>query len=502
METKMSRRKFAGTAIVGGLSTLAAGTVLGAPLAGLAARLGNGSEIARRIGDSSTFRFAILGDTHVTRPEWHPNLKERGPAGQHDVDKYVANVEQYLRPVLRAIASSGAQFLVHSGDLVEGTGVPASFREEEMRYALEVMSAAQIPCVFARGNHDAKNPFAAVVRPANASTLGMTLDSDNFWFDAGNARFVFVDWQSVKPGEPSARWLEETLQAARARPHVFVVAHSPVWNIGRPFMRDLGLAQTLPSLAGRFGIDALICGHTHNQAITLHRTEGRPLLQVMTTAIGWGEQRFLPLDQVKTWLPPRDSLNWNWPGYLENSAPGWCLVEVEGPQATLRWRDFANEDHVVIRWRKRGAVKEIARRKTPVPARPTADDLRRARRGWLCLSLFAAGQAAKEVRLGDMVLGEFPATVPHYHHRTELSPQALRQLSLTNRVRIAAPDEDAFCVGSLMLEVELADGRVVRTQPVPQIYSTAEKFDSWREAKVRRAARAADLPEIELTFAR
>lgn len=450
------------------------------------------NETTMLVKNSNKFSFAVLGDTHLTRPEWHPGIANADAGKQHDVAKYVANVEQTVKPILSAIAESEAEFLIHSGDLVEGVDAPNE--REEMGWALEFIAAAGIPCVFARGNHDWRHAYADVIRPANARALEQPLESNHFSFDAGNSRFVFVDSETVEPDGEAAGWLEEMLQGSGAQSHVFVVAHSPVWNTGRPFFHDRGFAQVLSTLAARHGVDALFCGHTHNQSITLHRTSGIPLLQVKTCAVGWGEQPFLPLDQVKTWLPSVDSLLWSWPGYLENSAPGWCLVQVDGDEVALRWRDVENEDHVVIRWRARGGVEEVYRRPVPICPPPTADELRGAMAGWLCLSIYAAGNGSKQVMLGATLLGEFPTTVPYYHHRTPIASEALHGLDLRNHAHIVAAPDDPYCVGSLIIELILADGRTVRTQPTSQICGTTRVFGGWEETH------AGDASGIALNF--
>jgi len=182
-------------------------------------------------------RIAAIGDTHLTRAEFHP-APPAGEAEAHDRGKYIANVEQTVRPLLATIRAAEPDLLLHSGDLIEGARGDGG--RAEMAWGLDlVRSAVDCPVAFARGNHDGRAWFDEVVGPHLQATFGA--GAGPWRLDRGPVRIVVVD--SQRCGEPE---LERVGALFGDWPGWrFVVAHSPAFNVGRPCFRDRPFADLL-----------------------------------------------------------------------------------------------------------------------------------------------------------------------------------------------------------------------------------------------------------------
>lgn len=437
---------------------------------------------------SCSTRFAAVGDTHLTRADFHP-APPAGVAEAHDRGKYLANVDQTVRPMLASIGQAAPELLLHSGDLSEGARGDGG--RDEMAWGLDlVRHAVDCPVALARGNHDARPRFDAVVGPHLQTAFGAT--AAPWAIDRGPVRMVFVDSQQF--GAPElARVAELFGDWSGWR---WMVAHSPAFNVGRPFFRDRPFADLLLQRAGDLGLHVLQCGHTHNTAVVSYDCGGWPLLQVMLSSIQWGDSGVVPLAAAKTWLVPPARQRFGWSGRLENSPPLWLLAEGDESSLSLSLREVDGTVALSFSLSPDGAVSDVDDTASPPPSGWTMDQVVR---GWCCLSVYRAPARTHEVRLGDVVLARFPTVVPHYHHRTPLDETALGALGTVNDVSLAGPGDD-LAVGSLALELELADGSRRWSQPSAGIYAVGHTFADWTEPQVVRATSVSQLPSLRLSF--
>ncbi|MBI2299380.1 MAG: hypothetical protein HYU66_10635, partial [Armatimonadetes bacterium] len=220
------------------------------------------------------------------------------------------------------------------------------------------------------------------------------------------------------------------------------------------------------------------------------------LLQVKLSSVRWGDDPPVALATAKTWLVPAARQLFAWPGRLENSPPVYALADVSAERLDLELRGVGRGTELALSLSPDGVVPP---RGLPPCLPPQGIDLDRIRRGWLCLSLYRAPERVHEVRLGEVPLGAFPATVPYYHHRTPLSAEALAALREVNDVHLGGPG-DPLTVGSLAIEVELDDGTRRWTNPSAGIHTVGDDYTNWPEPEVVRAATVAGLPGIRLGF--
>lgn len=437
---------------------------------------------------ASTVCLAAIGDTHLTRDDFHPSPPS-SDAEAHDRGKYIANVEQTVRPLLATIRAATPDLLLHSGDLVEGARGEGG--RAEMAWGLDlVRGGVGCPVALARGNHDRRDWFEAVVQPHLQAAFGA--GAGPWAIDRGPVRVVVVDSQRCGSDE-----LDRVADLFGDWPGWrLMMAHSPAFNVGRPFFRDRPFAELLLQRAGELGLHMVLCGHTHNTAVVSYDTGGWPLLQVMLSSIRWGDGPAVSLAAAKTWLVPPSRRRYAWSGRLENSPPLWLLAEASDQRLKLDLREVPGQTALSLALAPDGAVTELARADAAPPAPWSLSDVVR---GWLCLSLYRAPARVHEVRLGDVLLARFPTVVPHYHHRTLLDHSALAAIGSVNDVTITGPGDD-LVVGSLAVELELTDGSRRWSSPSVGVCAVGHDLAKWPEPQVVRAPSVAELPLIRLSF--
>lgn len=103
--------------------------------------------------------------------------------------------------------------------------------------------------------------------------------------------------------------------------------------MGTPFFDTPAFATGIEQLCRRYRVDAYFCGHTHNQSVSFHRMEkdGSGFLQLTGSAVGYPEMPTTGLDTYHRIADYGDGADnqYLW-GILEDSAPGFFMVEVDG----------------------------------------------------------------------------------------------------------------------------------------------------------------------------
>ena len=441
----------------------------------------------------------MVGDTHFVRAEnVERQTEDRPECFCYDTKRYALMSQTVLPQLVAEIKDAGVDFVVHLGDFEQGHRV-RELAEGDFAAGLRLFETAA-PTFVARGGHDYPDEaFTRVIVPNNAARAGRDVRDPYFSFERGNSLFIVLDLVP-RASLDQLPWLERELERSEEFEHVFVFGHEPVFNVGRPFFTSLDRSAEITRMLARHRVDCYFCGHTHNQSIVARRTEGCHVLQAMSSAIGHTAQTPVPLDEVRTWLVPRSEMAYCWPGYVENSAPGWVLGEVVGSTASIEWRRVGDGPHVAVAWRRGHVPTETHHRPYPVRRRLSIRDLDRIRRAWLCMCVDLSGDRKKAVTLQGTPIAEFPTVLARYHHRTEIPSEQLVLLGLTNELRIVADPDDEFCVSSIHISAQLDNGEVVRSSVSPRIYTTSDKFDQWRLPMLCRAKRADGLPTVTVSF--
>lgn len=432
------------------------------------------------------FCFAVVGDTHFADIPAQREFAWKAPGTRPlDAGKYVENVDYALTPMMESLRSAEPAFVLLTGDLAEGQG--ANVRPEELAAAVRFFSGHDLPLLFARGNHDPSPAYETHVLPRIERVLGMEVDRSYYSFEIGGCRFVVLDSTTWGDGDVQRGWFEGILSDSVASDlRLFVFAHHPVWPVSRAFFSNLKFSSDLARLLSIYPVDAYFCGHTHNQSMMLKTTSGYPVLQCMGAPIGLPEELPTPLNRVQARLVDEDEVLWSWSGYLENTAPGWFIVQVQEDRVEVRWHHLNRGVESVVSFRQSGMPHQIWELTHPEDARLIYRDIPHLRRAYLRFCAWDATRPGKQVRLNGEFVGDLPYGAQFAPRRMDLPEAALARLDLVNRIEIDAPGVEASTIGNLQIEAVLPGGRVVRTRPTGDIYTWSDRWDAWRVPRMRK----------------
>jgi outer membrane protein assembly factor BamB/predicted MPP superfamily phosphohydrolase len=191
-------------------------------------------------GETNSFRFAWLSDTHVG-----------SGTGEED-----------LRASVRDINSlTGLSFVVISGDVTEYGS------REQLRLAKEILDGLKIPYHVVPGNHDTK------WSESGATDFPRLWKEDRFVFNYGGFCFIGMHEGPVMKmsdghwAPQDVRWLEETLKNLDTNQPIVFVTHYPI---------DDGIDNwyVVLDLLKKYNTQVALCGHIHRNRKDLF--EGLP----------------------------------------------------------------------------------------------------------------------------------------------------------------------------------------------------------------------------------
>jgi predicted phosphodiesterase len=239
--------------------------------------------------EGQPFCFAVCGDT------------------QYDGD--------VCRQIAAGIARSGADLVLHAGDLA-GAG------REYGRWDTEFFGPADallgtMPVMAVPGNHEygGVGPlwfFYFFDRPLNKGWFAMSY---------GNARFIGLDSNvDYSAGSPQYDWLVRELQSRTydAATWRIVVLHHPPFTVSTGHSDDVTVQRQLVPLFEEYGVDLVFAGHSHAYERYLHHD-----VHYIVTGGGGAPLYGLPADET----PPVRQFGL--------STHHYCLVDVDPQAGTL-----------------------------------------------------------------------------------------------------------------------------------------------------------------------
>lgn len=422
-------------------------------------------------------RIAFIGDTHYCIPRAHAAPRQ-GLGTLPDHLRYTPMASALLSPLLDRVREIEPDLLISSGDVVEGGfhgDAPAARRE--MSEALALFTGLDIPFLISRGTHDAPELFAGLALAAMSRPVGGTITTTYLRHDVGECSFLVLDYQRYAVGNPQDRWLEAELAAATGSGRrVFVVAHAPVFLWGRHFFGDPPLMERLDSLFASYPIEAYLCGHTHNQAVSFHSRQGElGWLQLMASSVGYPAMAPRPLETVHCLADFGADNAYLW-GIAEDSAPGLFVIDLHAGGMEVVWESVAGE-------RRRFSVAE--RRAMPSclgapeqrPCSPTAEDFLQIKSAVLGVFGYGPVSPVGQVWVNGVALGRLPVNGSYATRRfLPLSAEAVATVDQHNTIRVRTPSCAEFAIGSVSLEVALLDGRTLRSSVAPEILVAGERW--------------------------
>ncbi|WFS00209.1 metallophosphoesterase family protein [Rhizobium tumorigenes] len=150
-------------------------------------------------------------------------------------------------PLARWINDSGADLVIHTGDL----SVDGADKDEDLVFSMDLMRQVSVPMLILPGNHDVGH-LPGSPQPVNAERLARwrrLVGPDRWVEDRGNWRLIGLNSQLMgfEDGEDEAQfeWLETTL-ASRGDRRVAIFAHKPLF-VDTPDEGDTGYWSVRPN---------------------------------------------------------------------------------------------------------------------------------------------------------------------------------------------------------------------------------------------------------------
>lgn len=152
--------------------------------------------------------------------------------------------------VLAAVAESGGEFLVHTGDLV-----PES-TEEEWRIFRESMAGFSLPFYPVPGNHD------AMAGDLDLYMANSGAPANHYSFDRGPVHLVMADTHHGGPTAAELDWLREDLSATEQPIKMVFMHHPPFDPDGTDHIMAFG-NEAIMELLAEMQVDYVFAGHIH-----------------------------------------------------------------------------------------------------------------------------------------------------------------------------------------------------------------------------------------------
>lgn len=152
--------------------------------------------------------------------------------------------------VLAAVAESGSEFLVHTGDLVpEAT-------EEEWRIFQESMAGFSLPFYPVPGNHDAMAGNLDLYMAHSGAPAA------HYSFDRGPVHLVMADTHHGGPTAAELDWLREDLSVTQQPIKMVFMHHPPFDPDGTDHIMAFG-NEAIMDLMAEMGVETVFAGHIH-----------------------------------------------------------------------------------------------------------------------------------------------------------------------------------------------------------------------------------------------
>ncbi len=171
------------------------------------------------------------------------------------------------------IASYKPDFIVHAGDILEGTG---EYKNQFVNWLENKDFIHSIPVVYVPGNHDYGEYYTEYFgKPQAEAYTAQDATGANYSFDYAGIHFVMIDtnpWGLLQMNIENAggeisdalaksiadtkAWLEDDLAAASDAEFIIMGGHHPY--------ADAFTRKHIPALIEEYGVDLYLSGHDHN----------------------------------------------------------------------------------------------------------------------------------------------------------------------------------------------------------------------------------------------
>lgn len=203
-------------------------------------------------------------------------------------------------PLLSWIEDTGADLIVHTGDLT----VDGADKAADITFSMDLMRQASVPMLIVPGNHDIGH-LPGSDQPVNTERLKRwrELAGEDRWFeDAGDWRFIGLNSLLLgyedEEEEAQFEWLREALEERKGR-RIALFAHKPLF-VDDPQEGDTGYWSVRPvqrkrlyDLIAAHDVALFASGHLH------WAWQGR----YEKTALTWGPAASFIIDKMEREMP-------------------------------------------------------------------------------------------------------------------------------------------------------------------------------------------------------
>lgn len=285
-----SRRQFVKVATVGVTALAGGGRVLGATR----------RRLLEPSGEKPLYCFPLLGDLHYDKMEHHDLdwVRKEHPGDERQMVGYSKTTAEYTPGLFENVAgmvkAAGAPvpFVIQVGDLVEGLCGSKALAAAQMKESFAFVEGKKLgaPFVLCKGNHDITGPganeaFEDTMLPWVGGQIGKEVTRSHYTLRQGDDLFVFFDCY-----KPDLKWVEETLEGAKAR-QVFFVTHQPVvpYNARANWIcfggeKEKENRAKLVRLLGKHKA-IVLSGHLHKYSLLTRTTDGGQLRQLAVCSV-------------------------------------------------------------------------------------------------------------------------------------------------------------------------------------------------------------------------
>ncbi|OGV51587.1 MAG: hypothetical protein A2017_08300 [Lentisphaerae bacterium GWF2_44_16] len=453
-------------------------------------------------------RFIILGDTHFCTHDIRGGYKGNSSLAElPDYVRYADMVESVLKPMFSRIRSFKPDFVISTGDFVEGGMKDKNKTYREMKEGWRLIKSLKCPVIIAKGTHEGSGTsigaeaYRKTVMPEISGLKGVEGQKEYFIFRKNNCVFFILDYLDYHLGNEQDIWLEAELRKASGKAErIFIVAHPPLYNWGRHFFNEPEFIRRITRLCRKYPVDAYLCGHTHNQVLSYHETgKGKGFMQVTGSSVGYPNMDLRALDEfhVPARFTVKDKLIW---GIHEDSSPGFHLIEINNnDRMNIEWHSFKSDKASVVIETRRSRPSEITAPEYRRYEKKMSDiDMRQIKSG--ILYIYGSYQNKNtEISVNDISLGELPPNTTYAARRfITFTPEVLKTISKENKIRVKLPEKGDFTFGSLSLEFLLLDNRIIHSAVSPELFVCGER---WKEfQKPRSLVKVKNEQTVSLTI--
>lgn len=430
--------------------------------------------------------FIVMGDMHYVQPDCHKkamNGKTGGVIELNDISRNYWMTHNILPDIISEVAAQKPDFVIQTGDLIHGHCDSEAAWMRETKEALNLLGSLNAPVFYAMGTHDGipgaqgGNSVERLIYPAISRVLGEPVSKGYYKFVKGRTLFIILDYTTFSKDYEQVSFIKESLSESKEYEHAFVFAHPPIIPVVRPFFTNYDFTEVLKKELEKYPVDGYFCGHTHNQIASIHKIGQNWIPQFKSSVLGYIDRKPIMVTDVRPLLPRKSSFKLGW-GFLEDSAPGWWAVTVDGLNVTADW-------HVL----KRGVQGQVTWRKNEEPAftqKPyslqkkskekfDANKIRSAR-------IRIAGSNCRDADLYKMYLnGHLIGYMPRLEYFdcrqfVDIKADMWSYIENKNTLKINT-SVDAMCLGGVVLEIETDLGWI--RSNVSSYFTNTSRWDAW-----------------------